>query len=272
MPDSFFIVAAGAFGLLFGSFANVVIWRFPRGESVVRPASRCPGCETAIAWYDNIPVVSYLLLRGHCRSCSVSISIRYPIVEAISGVSWAVAAAVFGMSPRTGVVISLFFLLLVLSAIDLDTLRLPNKLVGLLAVIGVVSVAASALTDVAVAPVLGDATGMDAALSAGAGLLLGGGLSGLVAASYRALRGKQGLGMGDVKLLAAFGLFLGPYVLMALMLGSIAGAVGGIVSARGGSLVSARIPFGPYLAAGAVAVVLVGPRLWEWYAGVAGLV
>src|SRR5665648_820200 len=101
MPQWFLVLSAGLFGVLFGSFANVVIWRFPRGESVSTPGSHCPSCDTPIAWYDNIPIVSWLVLRARCRSCGAPISARYSIVEALSGGLWALAAAQWGLSWAT---------------------------------------------------------------------------------------------------------------------------------------------------------------------------
>lgn len=276
VPHWFFLFALAGFGLLFGSFANVVIWRFPRGESLTSPPSHCPNCSAPIAWYDNVPVVSWFVLRGRCRSCGARISARYPLVEVSSGLLWVLAGLVFGMTGSAGFAVVLFYVLLILTFIDIDHKRLPNVLVGALGVVGLIGVIISQFTRVPLVPLVGIAgSGLFSQpwLVAASGLVLGGGVSLLITALYGMLRGKAGLGMGDVKLLGVLGLFLGPYVLMVLMVGSILGAVYGLcTSRRGGDLRSARIPFGPFLAAGAVLTAAVGPGLWTAYARLVGLV
>ncbi|MGB4441712.1 MAG: prepilin peptidase [Coriobacteriia bacterium] len=268
------LVAFSLFGLLFGSFANVVIWRVPRGESIVAPGSHCPGCEASIAWYDNIPLVSWLLLRGRCRHCGEPIAVRYPIVEGVSGALFVIAAIAFDPGLRGAVAALYFWFLLVLSAIDLDSMRLPNPLVAALAIAGGIATVGAQVSGVPIAPLVGVGESGPLAspiVSALIGILLGAGLSGGIAAAYGALRGKQGLGMGDVKLLGAMGFFLGPYTLLSLFIGSFLGMVVGLVTARGKSLREARIPFGPWLAAGGLITALVGPALVAWYLGLAGI-
>lgn len=272
--DVFYTVTAVLFGLLFGSFANVVIWRVPRGESIASPGSHCPGCDTPIAWYDNVPVVSWLILRGKCRSCGTSIAIRYPIVEIASGVLFGTAFLAYGPGLKAGIASAIFWFLLVLSAIDLDTMRLPNVLVGALAGVALAAAAAAQLSGEPFAPLTGLATAgvFSQPLVVGmAGALLGAGTSGGIAAAYGSMRGRSGLGMGDVKLLGAMGLFLGPYVLVALFAGSIIGVVVGVLAARGGSLSTTRIPFGPSLAAGGLLAALAGPAIVAWYLTLVGI-
>lgn len=271
VPDGFFSVVMTVFGLLLGSFGNVVIWRFPRGESVVSPGSHCPACDAPVRWYDNLPVVSWFVLHGRCRECAEPISTRYPLVETASGVLWVTAALAFGPTPQSLVAAIFFWTLLVLSMIDLDTMRLPNPIIAALALFGLTSVLFSQFAGVHAAPLTTatDSPLLDAAL----GVLLGGGVSGGVAGLYALIRGRSGFGMGDVKLLGAMGLFLGPYVLLALMIGSMVGAVYGIASAaRSGSGLSAKIPFGPFLALGGIATALAGPELVDWYLSLVGLV
>jgi leader peptidase (prepilin peptidase)/N-methyltransferase len=268
--EPFFLATLTLSGLVFGSFANVVIWRVPRGESVVSPGSHCPSCEHAIAWYDNVPVLSWVLLRARCRACGEPISWRYPLVEGMSGALWFAAGVRFGVSVEAIVCAVLFFLLLALTFIDLDTYRLPNVLVATLAAVGAAAAVASQVTGIRAAPLVGlAAEGLLAqpAVAAVAGCALGAGVSALIAAAYGAVRDRAGLGAGDVKLLGAMGLFTGPYVLMALAAGSVVGAVAGLVAAtRSGESVAAyRIPFGPFLAFGCVATVLAGPQAWAWY-------
>lgn len=269
VPEWFFFMSVGLFGLLFGSLANVIIWRVPRGESIVSPGSHCPGCGAPIRWYDNVPVIGWLLLRGRCRDCGTGISPRYPFVEALCGLLWLLAAVLWGMTIQTAFGIALFYLLMVLAFIDLDHHRLPNKLVALLAGLGSVGVALSAAGIADAVPLISiPATGFFSNPVAYAllGVVVGAGTSGLLAAAYSVVRGTTGLGMGDVKLLGALGVFLGPYALMVLLIGSIFGTIASVVLLRRGADVSKiRIPFGPYLAAAAVVVCAVGTPLWTWY-------
>jgi len=261
----------GVLGLVFGSFANVVIWRFPRGESLSSPPSHCPRCGHPIRWRDNIPVVSWLLLRGRCRDCGEPISARYPLVEAASGLLWVLAGVLYGISAQTGVAVFLFYLLLVLSMVDLDTMRLPNPLVALLASAGVAGVLISQVAGIPAAPLTPSSWApLPAALI---GAALGAGVSLAVASAYRAVRKATGFGMGDVKLLGALGLYFGAYVLMVLFFGSLIGAVAGIIFAASSkeSLRRKRMPFGPMLALGAVVTAVFGPALWSWYLGLTGL-
>lgn len=271
IPGWYFSLSMTLFGLLFGSFANVVIWRLPRGESIAHPGSHCPGCDAPIAWYDNIPVVSWLVLRGRCRQCSEPISRRYPLVEAASGALFLVAALVWGPSVRAIFGAALFWFLLVLSMIDVEHMRLPNPLVGTLAILGVVGVSMSELTGWSVLPLAGAGVFARPWLDAALGVLLGAGLPGVLALAFRLVRGKSGFGMGDIKLLGALGLFLGPYVLLTFFLGSLLGAIGAIVASHGRGLTAARIPFGPWLAAGAVVTAVAGPSLVSGYLVLVGI-
>lgn len=274
MPSWFRVVAFVLFGLLFGSFGNVVIWRLPRKESLSRPGSHCPACEHPVRWFDNVPVVSWLVLHGKCRDCGAPIAVRYPVVEAASGLLFGLAAWRFEGIAQAVLAAALFWALLVLSAIDLDHMRLPNPLVAAIAGAGLVATLVSQVAGVALAPLVGLAQrGLFAsplAVSA-LGVFIGGGVPAAIAALYSTVRGRSGLGMGDVKLLGALGFFLGPYVLLVLFVGSVLGMVGGLVAARGGKLSEKKIPFVPWLALGAVLTVLFGPCLWAWYAGLAGL-
>lgn len=262
------------YGLLFGSFANVVIWRIPRGESIVSPGSHCPGCDAPIAWYDNVPLVSWVSLGGRCRHCGERISVRYPVVEALSGGLFLTAALMWDTIPQALAAAVLFWLLLVLAAVDLDCYRLPNPLVGTLALVGLAGAAIAQFTGIPLVPLVRlPAGGLFASplAFAAAGSVLGSGMSAGVAALYGAVRKRRGLGMGDVKLLGALGLYLGPYVLLALFFGSVFGMVVGLAASRESTLREARIPFGPSLAAGSVVAAVVGPAAWTWYLALVGL-
>ena len=252
-------------GLVFGSFANVVIWRFPRGESLAHPASRCPSCDTPIAWRDNVPVLSWVLLGGRCRSCRTAISARYPAVEVASGALWVLAWVLWGVSLRTAFGISFFYLLLILAVIDMDTFRLPNPIVGTLGFIGALGVIFSAATGKAAVPLIESASPIAFALWGAVGSA---GLALFIALVYSVARKREGFGMGDVKLLAVMGLFLGLYGVLVLFVASVVGAVVGVWQGlRSDSGLSGKMPFGPYLAAAAVLVVVWGPAIWMWYAG-----
>lgn len=273
MPVWFLVMSFALFGLLFGSFANVVVWRLPAGHSIVRPGSHCPACGHAIAWFDNMPVLSWLVLRARCRACGERISVRYPLVEIFSGALFVFAALRFGATAQALLAAVVFWLLLVLSAIDIDHYRLPNVLVAILAGIGVIGVGIAQVARVPLAPLTltGATSDMQPALAALIGLLLGGGLPATIAFLYGIVRGRQGLGMGDIKLLAALGIVLGPYVVMTLVIGSFIGLVVGLTASRSVALSERRIPFGPSLAAGGVITALAGPEILQWYLRLAGL-
>ncbi|NTW29086.1 MAG: prepilin peptidase [Coriobacteriia bacterium] len=263
-------VLLAALGFVFGSFANVVIWRLPRGESLNHPGSHCPKCSSSIAWYDNVPVLSYIFLGGQCRVCGARISLRYPIVELLSALLWLAAGIRFGITPQAAFAMVFFFLLLILAFIDIDTMRLPNALTALLFVIGAIGVGVAQFAQMALVPLLPVAAlPWGPGVSALIGASLSAGLALAIAAAYGSLRKTQGFGMGDVKLLGVIGVFLGLYGLMVFFLGSVMGAVYGVIVARrsGGSL-QHKFAFGPFLALAAVLVTLFGPTLWYSYLGI----
>jgi leader peptidase (prepilin peptidase)/N-methyltransferase len=274
----FAYVCLGAFGLLFGSFANVLIWRVPRGESVVSPGSHCPKCGHAIRWYDNVPVVSWLVLRGRCRDCGEPIAWRYPAVELASGALWLLAGWRFGLSWAVPLAIAFFYLLLVLSVIDADHHRLPTPLVYTLGGVAVVAVMAAQVTGLPFAPLTPAASSSVLAsplLASGLGLLLGSGVAWGIAAAYGKIRGRQGLGFGDVRLLGVMGLVLGPFVLLAYALANVFGVLGAVpmmLAARKRAGEEGPTPFGqvsfafgPYLALGGLVTALAGPAMWSGY-------
>jgi leader peptidase (prepilin peptidase)/N-methyltransferase len=281
VPDQFVIfayVCLGAFGLLFGSFANVLIWRVPRGESIVSPGSHCPRCGHDIRWYDNVPVLSWLVLRGRCRDCGEPIAWRYPAVELASGALWLLAGWRFGLSPALPLAVVFFYLLLVLSVIDLDHRRLPTPLVATLGGIALVAAIAAQFTGLAFAPLTSEpGSGLlgSPLFLAGLGFALGAGTSWGISAVYSTLRGKQGLGFGDVRLLGAMGFVLGPYVLLAYALANILGVAGAIPAmlvarrrlddSEAVPLGQASFPFGPFLAIAGVLTALAGPQMWGAY-------
>lgn len=230
-----------------GSFLNVVIHRLPRGESLVHPRSRCPSCQTQIAGYDNIPIVSWLVLRGRCRHCGAAISPRYPIVELITAVTFAAVILVRGFDDDLIVELPFVAALIALAGIDADHKLLPNKIVYPLAAWGVVAVLIAERDDFVEHLVAGT----------GAFLFL------LLAV----LAYPRGMGMGDVKLAGAMGIYLGVSVIPALLIAFLSGSVvGGVIIAREGAAARKKaVPFGVFLALGGIVGVLVGPELVDFY-------
>ena len=251
MTDWGLPIVAGLFGAIVGSFLNVCIYRLPRGASVVRPPSACPGCGRALAWFDNIPVLSYMVLGGRCRSCREPISVRYPIVEALTALMFAGAWWLWGPSLLLAARLIFGCALIVLFAIDLEHQLLPNAITLPGIVVGFVF---SFFTEL----------GWLASLI---GILVGGGILYATAEAYYRIRGEEGLGMGDVKMLAMVGAFLGwQLAFMTLMLASLAGSVIGgvmILFQRGG--MKTALPFGTFLAVGAALAATVGLPLLDWY-------
>jgi leader peptidase (prepilin peptidase)/N-methyltransferase len=237
------------FGLVIGSFLNVVIGRLPESRSVVRPRSACPGCGASIRWYDNVPVLSWLWLRARCRSCRAAISWRYPVVELLTAGLFALAAYRFG--PTTELVPALLLLatLIVITGIDLDHQLIPD-------VITLPGVAAGAALSIAIHP--------DHWLDIVLGIAVGGGLFFVII-----LASGGGMGGGDMKLGAMLGAFLGwKLVLLAILLAVFAGGAVAITLLMSGSKGRKDpVPFGPFLALGAVLSLLWGNGLLAWYLG-----
>jgi leader peptidase (prepilin peptidase)/N-methyltransferase len=247
--------AALALGLIVGSFANVCIHRLPRGLSVVSPPSRCPTCGALIRPWDNVPVLSYLILRGRCRSCRARISARYPAVEAANGLAYLGLAVRGGPTPRTGVEMVLVSLLLVLSLIDLDHHLLPNLITRPGIALGL---AASFLPGAPVKP-----------LSAAAAALGGYLTFFLVASAYRRVRHVEGLGQGDWKMVAMLGAFLGwQKMLLVVFLATLAGTVVGLAFvAFWGRDGRYALPLGTFLGIAGIVVVFTGDPILSWYGG-----
>jgi leader peptidase (prepilin peptidase)/N-methyltransferase len=244
------IVAAAVGGLLIGSFLNVVAWRLPRRESLATPGSRCPSCGTPIKPYDNIPVVSWLLLRGRCRSCGAPISPRYPLVEAATAILY--VAVVVGRDGTLDIVLGLLLMtaLVPITLIDLDLRLIPNAITLPASVAAVV---AAAVIDIGVVP-----EQLIAGVAAGGFFLLA------------ALLYPRGMGMGDVKLAGMLGLYLGRAVAPAVFIALISGVlVGAIVIARKGAAEGRKtaVPFGPFLALGGIVALFAGDALVDAYLG-----
>jgi leader peptidase (prepilin peptidase)/N-methyltransferase len=239
---------AGTFGLLLGSFLNVVAFRLPRGQSLVAPASRCPGCAAAIRPCDNIPVLSWLLLHGRCRACGTRINWRYPTVELATALLMALVVIVVGPNERVWLGLAFVLLLVPVTVIDLDFRIIPNKLMILGTVVALAILALSRPGDIP--------EHLIAAVAAG----------GFLFAAAVAYPG--GMGMGDVKLAFVMGLFLGRDVGLAMLVALLAGSlVGAAIMVRKGTDEGRKtaIPFGPFLAIGGLAGLLAGDPVVDWY-------
>ena len=241
------IAAAAVLGALIGSFLNVVVYRLPLGESLVSPGSHCPRCNSPVRTRDNVPVLSWLLLRGRCRDCGAPISPRYPAVEALTAICFAAVVAARGFDDALWLELPFVACLIALAGIDLDHKLLPNKIVYPMAVWGVAATAVVQSDDLL------------EHLIAGAGaftFLL------VVVLAYPA-----GMGMGDVKLAGAMGAYLGVSVIPALMAAFLTGTVFGlgIIAREGAQARKKAVPFGIFLAIGGLVGVLAGPDLIDVY-------
>ena len=240
------------FGVLIGSFLNVCILRLPQEESIITPGSHCPHCKNSIKAYDNIPLISYILLRGRCRYCHSPISIQYPLVEGITALGSLILFMKFGPSLSYLIYFAFVAALIVITVIDLyhqiipDVISLPGIGVGLLASLVIPQITL---------------------LNSLIGILLGGGSLFLVATVYQWLFKREGMGGGDVKLLAMIGAFLGwKAVILTILLGSLIGSITGIIiMVSKGKDFKYAIPFGPFLSLGAVIALFYGPSLINWY-------
>jgi leader peptidase (prepilin peptidase)/N-methyltransferase len=245
------LAPAALFGLLIGSFLNVVAWRLPRGESLVRPRSKCPGCSAQLKPYDNVPVVSWLALRGRCRGCGEKISARYPVVEGVTAALYVAVVAAKSddvLQMTLGLVLVTF--LVPIAVIDFDLKIIPNKLTAPAAVL---AVALGAVLEPSYLP---------EQLAAGAGAL--------IFFLLPALVHKKGMGMGDVKLVGVLGLYLGrnvaPAIMIALVVGVVVGAA--VVAMKGMSEGRrTKVPFGPFLALGGLIAFFAGDAIVDSYLG-----
>ena len=253
MTDWGTVLLLAVLGLVVGSFLNVCIHRLPLGQSIVSPGSRCPGCGYSLRWFDNIPVISYAVLGGRCRTCGASISARYPIVELLTMGVFVAHYFAFGVDILLVPRLLLACALIVLFAIDLEHHLLPNA-------ITLPGIAVGLAFSLLLPP------GLQSALL---GVLVGGGVLWLIGEAYFRFAGQEGMGGGDVKMLAMIGAFLGwKLVLVTLVFSSVAGSVIGLLvlaTRRGG--MKYALPYGTFLALGAIIASLFGERIVGWYVG-----
>lgn len=249
------VALCGLLGVIVGSFLNVVIWRVPRGESVVRPASHCPECDSPLRPRDNVPVASWLLLRGQCRECHTPISPRYPLVEVGTGVVFAVLAVAIGVEAAIPAFLYLGAIGVALAIIDMDTKRLPNAIVLPSYLVGAGLLGIAALVDRDGASALRAVIGMAALFS----------FYFLLALIYPA-----GMGFGDVKLAGVLGMYLAwlgwsPLVVGGFLGFLLGGAIGGVLMVMRRAGRKSKIPYGPFMLAGALLAIVSGDALADLY-------
>jgi len=274
VPFSFGLLLVTAFGALIGSFLNVVIHRIPLEESIVFPNSRCPSCATAIKFYDNVPVLSYLALRGRCRSCQTAISARYPAVEALTAVLFGLTYVRDGFTPALGFDLLFVSALIALIFIDAEHMLLPN----------VITYPGFALALVArvLVPNLYGLEFLSEGLLSGwpvwavslcgalVGATIGGGSLWLVGEVWKKLRGVEAMGLGDVKMMLMVGAYLGwPLTILTIFLGVLLGSIIGVglMLWRRERDMQMLLPFGIFLGAGALVSLFAGTRIVNWYVG-----
>ena len=252
MTHPLILIAAFVFGACIGSFLNVCIARIPEASSLIYPGSNCPACHHPIRFYDNIPILSYIWLRGRCRNCSQSISFRYLMVEAVTGLMAALVIVYFGLTVEALIYFILICALIIIIYIDLDHQIIPDSI----SLPGIpIGFAASFFLDTL--------NYTDSLI----GILLGGGLLFAIAWGYYLITRKEGMGGGDIKLLAMIGAFMGWQgvcftIFIASVTGTIAGALLMLFAQKD---LKFALPFGPFLSIGAIAYLFLGPQLIAWY-------
>ncbi len=247
-------------GACIGSFLNVCIHRIPREESIVHPRSRCPSCRQPIAWYDNVPVLSYFVLRGRCRHCRTPISARYALVEMLTAVLFVAVWNRYGYDARTPVYLVMVSGLLLGTFVDLEHYLIPDR-------VSLGGMVTGLLFSVLVPSLQGEAEMGPALLKSVIGLIAGSGSLFLVAEAGRRILKKDAMGLGDVKLLGGIGAYLGwGGVIFTVLISSLVGSLVGVgLIVAGKREWQSRLPYGPFLALGALIWILGGQGWWRWY-------
>jgi len=241
-------------GLIIGSFSNVCIYRIPKNESIVFPASHCPNCHTPIKAIDNVPILSFLLLKGKCRKCGEKISIRYPVVKFLTGAIYLLIFLIYGRSYQTLIYALLSSALIIISFIDLDVQIIPDEI---------------SLPGIVIGLALSFIVPYISYLNSLLGIIAGGGIIFLIALAGLAIFKKEAMGGGDVKLSAMIGAFIGwKYIIVSLFIGFFIGAIAGILLI----LLKIRnrddlVPFGPFIVLGSFITLLWGENILSWYLG-----
>ena len=241
-------------GLIVGSFSNVCIYRIPKNESIIYPASHCLKCRTTIKPVDNIPLLSYVLLKGRCRNCGSKISIQYPIVELLTGIIYLIIYLIYGLSIQSLIYIILSSALIIIAFIDLNEMIVPDVI---------------SLPGIGVGLILSFFVPYITFINSVSGVVVGGGIILIIALVGSMIFKKEAMGGGDIKLAAMIGAFLGwRYTIISLFLGFFLGALAGIFLIL--SKIKSRedmVPFGPFIALGSLITLLWGEKILSWYLG-----
>ena len=250
-------------GAAVGSFLNVCMIRIPMRESIVFPGSHCFSCQRPIAWFDNIPILSFFLLKGRCRNCKSKISRQYPVVEGLTALAFVLFYSVFGLTAQGSVYLAFSLALLVVSVIDWKDQIIPDA-------ISLPGIALGLAASLVLPGLQGAASWKDGLVQSLVGMLFGGGILYLIGSAAERILKKEAMGGGDVKLLAMIGAFIGwRGVIWTIFIGSFAGSVIGV--ALRVSKGQERVPFGPFLALAAVSYLFFGEHAWQWYLNLIGL-
>ena len=248
------IVLIFILGLIVGSFSNVCIYRIPRNESIIFPASHCPKCRSNISPKDNIPLLSYILLKGRCRNCKSKISIQYPIVEFLTGFIYLIIYLIYGLSIQSLIYIILSSALIIIAFIDLNEQIVPDVI---------------SLPGIVIGFILSFFVPYISFINSALGVVVGGGIILIIGMAGSVIFKKEAMGGGDVKLAAMIGAFLGwRYIIISLFLGFFIGALAGIFLIM--SKIKSRedtVPFGPFIVLGSFITLLWGEKIISWYIG-----
>lgn len=248
------IILIFVLGLIVGSFSNVCIYRIPRNESIIYPASHCPKCRSSISPKDNIPLLSYILLKGRCRNCKSKISIQYPVVEFLTGLIYLIIYLIFGLSIQSLIYIILSSALIIIAFIDLNEQVIPEVI---------------SLPGIVIGLILGFFVPYISFINSALGIVIGGGIILVIRLAGSLIFKKESMGIGDIELAAMIGAFLGwRYIMISLFLGFFLGALAGILLIL--SKIKSRedvIPFGPFIVLGSFITLLWGEKIIFWYIG-----
>ena len=280
IPPTFAYIIAGAFGAIIGSFLNVVIHRVPREQSIVFPHSRCPTCGNVIAFYDNIPILSYLVLRGKCRSCKAHISARYPAVELLTALLFVAVTWHDGLTAALPFDLVFAAALMALVFIDAEHMILPNAITYPGIIFSIVARVAipvlsgtphfDDLGSLSQGPLANFPIWTASLVGALIGALIGGGSLWLMGWTWKKLRGVEAMGLGDVKMMFMVGAYLGwRLTILTIFMGVLSGSIIGValMMRQGKRDMQMLLPFGIFLGIGSIVALLVGPNIVEWYAG-----
>lgn len=264
MAEIFIFTLVVIAGLAFGSFANVLIYRIPRKKSIVSPGSFCPECGSKIFFYDNIPVISWIILKGKCRKCGKPIPFRYPLVEIFSAVIFTLSYLLFGLSVDGFLAIFFLYVLLIISFIDLELRVIPNKIIYPATLVTLLLATLMQLTDGSSLPLLGKKS-LSVSIFSGVAVFI---LMFLIDLAGRKIYKKEGIGAGDIKLSFFMGLFLGYYVFLAVFFAFLFGAISGSIALairRKKNIEDSYMPMGPFLSLGSFVTLIYGEKILNWY-------